>query len=120
MAVTRINVDYQLTLDLGPDCMVVLEGLCRLTQGSAGTGDRKRDLDPERQDVAPALALFGADIRSAEAFKSGELRIGFDNGLHLTCPPDPSFEAWQVVGENGFRLVSLPGGELAVWSGSPR
>ncbi|MEU9720835.1 DUF6188 family protein [Streptomyces sp. NPDC047976] len=38
--------------------------------------------------------------------------------FHLTCSPDPSFEAWQVAGPRGWRFASLPGGDLAVWPGS--
>ncbi|WP_404963105.1 DUF6188 family protein [Streptomyces sp. 147326] len=34
----------------------------------------------------------------------------------MTCPPDASFEAWQITGPRGWRFVSLPGGDLAVWS----
>ncbi|MFF4518496.1 DUF6188 family protein [Streptomyces mirabilis] len=55
---------------------------------------------------------------SAVAFKSGTLRLVFDTGHHLTCSSDPSFEAWQVTGPAGWRFVSLPGGDLAVWTRS--
>ncbi|WP_443057625.1 DUF6188 family protein [Streptomyces sp. IBSBF 2806] len=73
-------------------------------------------LNPESQDVAAALALFGAKVLSAVAFKSGTLRIIFDTGLHLNCVSGASFEGWQATGPAGRRLVSLLGGDLAVWT----
>ncbi|WP_406376133.1 DUF6188 family protein [Streptomyces sp. NBC_00647] len=118
LPVAKISVDYRLSLLLGTDAWVVLEGPCRLSQGAAGGDDRREMLDPQQQDVAAALALFGAKVVSAVAFKTGSLRLVFDNGLHLTCRADPSFEAWQLTGPGGWRFVSMPGGELAVWSGS--
>lgn len=118
LTVTKISVDYQLSFLLESDAWVVLEGPCRLAQGSAAGDVPQEMLDPQRQDVAAALALFGAKVMSAVAFKTGSLRLVFDNGLHLNCRADPSFEAWQVTGPGGWRLVSMPGGELAVWTGS--
>lgn len=116
--VTKISVDHQLSLLLGSDAWVVLEGPCRLSQGPAVGDGPQEMLDPGQQDVAAALALFGAKVVSAVAFKTGSLRMVFDNGLHLGCRPDPSFEAWQVTGPAGWRFVSLPSGDLAVWSGA--
>lgn len=114
LEVTRISVDYQLSLLLGSDAWVVLEGRCRLSQGPAAGDGPQEMLDPGQQDVAAALALFGARVVSAVAFKAGSLRMVFDNGLHLGCEADPSFEAWQVTGPGDWRCVSLPGGGLAV------
>lgn len=63
-----------------------------------------------------ALALFGAKVLSAVAFKTGSLRLVFGNGPHLTCRAGPSFETWQVTGPGGWRFASTPRGELAVRS----
>lgn len=93
LAVTRISVDCQLSLLPGAECWVVLEGTCRLSRGPAGSDGPQEVLDPGRQDVAAALALFGAKILSAVAFKTGSLRLVFDNGQQLSCRADPSFEA---------------------------
>lgn len=116
LAVTKISVDFQLTLLLGSEAWVILECPFRLGQGSAGSDNLQEILDPGQQDVAATLALFGAKVLSAVAFKAGSLRLVFDSGLHLNCRADPSFEAWQVVGPGGWRFVSMPGGNLAVWS----
>ncbi|MCL8015900.1 DUF6188 family protein [Streptomyces sp. AS02] len=118
LAVTRISVDYQLSLLLGSDCWVVLEGPCLLSHGSVAGSGPQTMLVPERQDVAAALALFGAKVVSAVAFKTGSVRLVFDNGLHLICQADSSCEAWQITGPGGRRFVSLAGGEVAVWSGA--
>ena len=118
LSVTRIGVDFQLTLTLGLDVtwQVVLETPFQLSHGSVHANPGLL-LTPESQDVAAALPLFGATVLSAVAFKSGGLRVVFDNGIHLTCSADPAFEAWNVGGPQGWRFVSTPGGGLAVWPG---
>lgn len=115
LAATRISVDSQLTFLLDSEAWVVVECPFRLGQGSAGSDDLHKMLDPGGQDIAAALALFGAKVLSAAAFKAGSLQLFFDSGLHLNCRADPSFEAWQVAGPGGWRFVSMPRGELAVW-----
>ncbi|WP_328739721.1 DUF6188 family protein [Streptomyces erythrochromogenes] len=112
LAVTRIGIDFRLTLVLDGGWEVVLEAPARLSVGALGS---RRAVIPEIQDVAAALPLFGAEVASAVAFKSGSLRMVFDSGLHLVCPAVASFEAWQVTGPQGRRFVSLPGGGLATW-----
>ncbi|MGP4089628.1 DUF6188 family protein [Streptomyces sp. KR55] len=102
---------------LHSDWKVALEAPVGLSLGTVHANPSVL-LKPESQDVAAALALFGANVLSAVAFKSGILRLVFDAGRHLTCSSDPAFEAWQVTGPAGWRFVSLPGGDLAVWSGS--
>ncbi|MFF7159668.1 DUF6188 family protein [Streptomyces sp. NPDC008139] len=117
LSVVRIHIDFRLTLALDAGWEVVLEGPTRLSSGSVHA-DPGVLLTPESQDVAAALPLFGATVLSLVAFKTGGLRMVFDDGTHLTCPSDPSFEAWQLEGPRGWRFVSPPGGDLAVWPGS--
>ncbi|MDF3147701.1 MULTISPECIES: DUF6188 family protein [unclassified Streptomyces] len=117
MRVTKISVDCRLVLALDSDWEIALEAPVNLADGTVHANPSVL-LEPESQDVAAALALFGAKVLSAIAFRSGTLRLVFDTGHHLTCSSDPSFEAWQVTGPPGWRFVSLPGGDLAVRSGS--
>lgn len=117
LRVTGIGVDFQLTLTLDTAWSVTLETPFQLIHGSASAKPGSL-LTPGSQDVAAALPLFGATVLSAVAFKSGSLRMVFDNGTHLKCSTDPEFEAWQVAGPQGWRFVSLPGGGLTVRSGS--
>jgi hypothetical protein len=116
LAVTKISVAYQLFLHLESDARVHLGCPFKLTQGVRGSREEVF-LDPGRQEVAAALGLFGAKVLSAVAFKTGSMRLVFDNGCHLNSRADPSFEAWEVLGPGGWRVISMPGGELAVWSG---
>ena len=116
LAITEIRISYQLSLCLDSDARVVLGCPFMVTQG---TDDGRQDvfLDPGRQDVTATIRLFGAKVLSAVAFKTGSMRLVFDNGWHLNSRADPSFEAWEVLGPGGWRIISMPGGELAVWSG---
>jgi hypothetical protein len=34
----------------------------------------------------------------------------------LRAPIGEDYESWNIVGPAGLRIVSLPGGELAIWS----
>ncbi|MFJ9034811.1 DUF6188 family protein [Streptomyces sp. NPDC102274] len=115
--VSRVSIEFRLTLTLDSGWEVALETPARLSSGSIRT-DSGVVLTPEVQDVAAVLPLFGVAVLSAVAFKSGTLRMVFEEGTHLTCPTDASFEAWQITGPGGRRIVSLPGGDLGVWSGS--
>ncbi|MFJ4845644.1 MULTISPECIES: DUF6188 family protein [unclassified Streptomyces] len=117
MSVTKISVDVRLVLALDSGWEVAMEAPVKLSHGTAHANPSVL-LNPESQDVAASLALFGAKVLSAVAFKTGTLRLVFDTGHHLTCSSDPSFEAWQVTGPSGWCFASLPGGDLAVWSGS--
>jgi hypothetical protein len=117
LPVTEICVGYHLILHLDSDARVDLGCPFKLTQG-VGDGLQDVFLDPGRQDVAAALGLFGAKVLSAVAFKTGSLRLVFDNGCHLNSRADQSFEAWDVeaLGPGGWRIIAMPGGKLAVWS----
>ena len=87
-----------------------------LTRGSVrGPGARPTRLVPERQDVAPALALFGRRVLSSVAFKSGHLRLVFDSGYHLNVAPHLQFEAWNATGPGRLHIVCQPAGGLALW-----
>ncbi|MEU9858078.1 DUF6188 family protein [Streptomyces sp. NPDC047974] len=116
-SVTQVTVDFRLVLGLDSLGEVTLEAPVDLSDDTPHTNPSVL-LNPESQDVAAALALFGAKALSAVAFKSGTLRLVFDTGHHLTCSPDRSFEGRQVTGPTGWLITSLPGGDLAVWSGS--
>jgi len=114
LTVVEIGISYQLSLLLDTEARVVLGCPFTLTQyGDDGRQDVS--LDPERQNVTAANGLFGAKVLSAVAFKTGSMRLVFDNGWHLNSRADPSFEAWEVLGPGGWRIISMPGGELAIW-----
>jgi hypothetical protein len=73
-------------------------------------------LSPERpQDIGPALSLVKLVVRRARAFKDGTLEVSFADGSTLRVPSDPEFEPWVLSANDGMRVVSLPGGDLAIW-----
>ncbi|WP_369691375.1 DUF6188 family protein [Streptomyces sp. DI166] len=69
---------------------------------------------PDPQQPTSISELTGATILSAVAFKSGSLRLVFDNGLHLTCCADTT--SCQVTGPSGWRFVAGPGRRPTVYS----
>lgn len=62
--------------------------------------------------------LVGHTIVDARVSEAGALTIGFDDSTRLTVEPDLAYEAWNVSGPVGFLTVCMPGGELAIWTGS--
>ncbi|MER5640388.1 DUF6188 family protein [Kitasatospora sp. NPDC002227] len=111
LTVTRVSVDHCLGLTLDQDWLITVGTPAELLPPSGPA----RRLDPRTQDVAPALALFGSEVRSAVAAKSGTLRLEFTDGTVLTCPSDPGHEAWQVNGPHRQLVVPTQGGALALW-----
>ena len=65
--------------------------------------------------LAPALALLGAQVEKAVAFRDGRLLLRFRDGAEVRVFACQEFEPWTLVGPGGLRLVSMPGGEVAVW-----
>jgi hypothetical protein len=115
MRVTQIRIDQSLTFVLDGRACIVVGCPAMLTHGSArAPGVQPVFLNPGQQDVAPALALFGATVHSRVAFKNGTLRV-VCGGIHLTVRPDPELEAWNTSGPGDLRVVCAPGGGLAVW-----
>jgi hypothetical protein len=66
-------------------------------------------------ELGPVLTVVHWLVERAVAHKDGRLEIDFAEGGALRVPVSNKFEAWNVVGPAGLRVVSLPGGELAVW-----
>ena len=62
--------------------------------------------------------LTGRVVTLARADDQGGLRLDFQDGSRLLVAPDPDYEAWTVAGPHGLKVVSEPGGGLAVWSGA--
>jgi Family of unknown function (DUF6188) len=69
--------------------------------------------DPMR--LAPVLSLARVAVVEAAAFKDGHLELAFNDGSNIGVAATEDLEPWEVVGRDGLRVVSIPGGELAVW-----
>ena len=112
--VTRCTVDYAaLGLLLINGVNLNIEG--ELTyRGPAGV-EYTVDIEAEPASAAPLLSLLRKNVRAGKAFKDGRLEVHFEGGESIHVPADQKFEAWEVIGPRGFRIVSMPGGELAIW-----
>ncbi|WP_374991180.1 DUF6188 family protein [Streptomyces sp. LHD-70] len=56
----------------------------------------------------------GSGLNEARV-KSGVLNVNFADGSVLRVAADDEFEAWQLSASAGHKIVSVPGGGLAVW-----
>lgn len=65
--------------------------------------------------MGPALSLLHQTVTEAVAFKAGRLELTFSDGSVVKVPVRQDYEPWELVGPGGVRVVSLPGGDLAVW-----
>lgn len=72
---------------------------------------------PLDEKFAELLKLVGLCIVNSRILEDGRLDVAFHDGSRFTALPDLQFEAWQLSGPGGFSVVSLPGGETAIWSG---
>jgi len=119
LTVTQIQVDLAFGLNLDDRGAVRISSTATLGWVDVATRPDKIELHPERQDVAAGIALLNTTVLSAVAFKSGALRLVFDSGRKLSVAADPRYEAWTATGPSGMLIVSLPGGDLAVWTSRP-
>jgi hypothetical protein len=74
--------------------------------------------DPNLSESPMPSALIGLRqlIMSADADEGdGSLTIVLADGLRLWVPPNDNYEAWTLSDTIGTRVVTLPGGGLAVW-----
>lgn len=66
--------------------------------------------------LGPVLSITHETIRNAIAYKNGRLSLEVSNDFKLDVPADANYEAWEINGEDGAKVVSLPGGGLSIWS----
>lgn len=116
--VTRCCLDYAAV------SLLTANGVCVYIEAPfvyAGLDAVEYTLDPDEDasHLAPFIRLRRQSIKSAEAFKDGSLEVRFGDGSRIQVPADQSFEPWNVSGPgglDGLRIVSMPGGELAIWT----
>lgn len=114
--VTRVTFDWAVSLLIASGeatFEVRIEDEIRLEYAD----DAGFTIDPEGEprQLAPALSLLRQPVDHVHALKSGELRIGLENGTTLHVGASDEFEPWEISGPHGMRIVSTPGGSLAVW-----
>jgi hypothetical protein len=80
-------------------------------------GDRHSVAFDEDVDLDfDANTFFAGKVDFVSASLTGELTIGMESGNRATVAVDDDFESWTIVGPDGYRVVCMPGGELATWS----
>jgi hypothetical protein len=80
------------------------------------TGPRGRvEVEPGENPSDILATLLGDVVRAARATDTGELRMTFAGGAELSVGVDADFESWAVAGPDGFLIVCLARGEIAVW-----
>jgi len=65
--------------------------------------------------LGPALSTIGKAIASARAYKDGCLEVHFADASTLSVKPDTEYEAWEITGAGGLRVVCTPEGSLSIW-----
>jgi hypothetical protein len=68
------------------------------------------------EQLAPLLKIFNSTVISAIAKANGTLALDLSQNRKLVVPPHPKYESWEVVADNGLKLICLPGGKLASWA----
>ncbi|WP_425455348.1 DUF6188 family protein [Allorhizocola rhizosphaerae] len=113
--VAMLRIDYALTFVIG-HVMGTFE--LRISSDFSYYSQTGRvNLDPEDrpEELGPIIHLARSCIVSANASSGGSLSISFADGSWIDVPASEEFEAWQLSGPGGLRVISVPGGELAVW-----
>ena len=82
--------------------------------------ERTFHLDPggEAPGLAPLLPIMRKSIDAAWASKDGRLEIRISDLSRIYVPHGEQFEAWTLSGPggvDGLKIVSIPGGDLAIW-----
>ncbi|MCP2256309.1 hypothetical protein LY13_005100 [Prauserella aidingensis] len=112
-SVFQLRLDYAVTLCLGNDVEVRIEEPFVL----AAEGGQEWLVVPEGDAVqlAPVLGLNRSTVAWGAAFDDGRLELSFVDGWRVSVTTSEDYEAWTVAGPHGLLIVSMPGGDLAVW-----
>ena len=106
----QINFDFILQLSFSGGYGVQIESELRLETSNHRTAVRPGVGAPDH-----LTSLIGQAVSAALAEDTGALDLRFTEGAHLRVEPDNDFEAWNLFGPQGLKVVSLPGGGLSVW-----
>jgi Family of unknown function (DUF6188) len=117
-AVTQCCVDYGVTLRFdhpaGPFELRIEQSLDFVAADGTTYA-----VDPEDDPtgVGPLLACTRSTVTRATAFRDGRFAIEFADDSRLSVSASDDYEAWELAGPSGLRMVSTPGGDLTVWQG---
>jgi hypothetical protein len=105
-----VRLGHAIVLSFSRGSQVLIETVARL-EGPDGAVD----VEPGEIPSDAVATLLGDVVRTAETRDTGELRITFDSTAELRVSADADIESWAVAGPDGFLIVCLARGELAVW-----
>jgi hypothetical protein len=116
--VTQLRFDWAITLIISAPpqdqgFIARISGHLALTTPEGATTELEPEGDPAA--LAPLLRLARLGVTRTDCFKDGRLHLEFTDGTLLTVPSDPDYEPWEIAEPTGAKIVSTPGGELAVW-----
>lgn len=120
--VTQCRFDHAVTLiiDTSPGYSELrIEQPMELVLPARPDGALRVPMHGTAVEMAPALELLQQVPTSLDASKDGRLVVHFAGGGLLSVEADDDYEPWTLTGPEGLRLVSLPGGDLAVWTPVP-
>jgi hypothetical protein len=112
--VSRLYFDYSFGMifgEGGPGTEIRIGGKIKF----ARNGDLSFCDPSDVVTLAPLLSLFRMSISRARALKDGSLSLEFEGGITVDVTTDKAFEAWELVADSGFKIVSMPVGDLAIW-----
>lgn len=111
---TVVSTEYSLVLRSDNGFEIQAEGQVGLEPRE---GDKQCVTFGEEVDIdLDVKAFFTGKVDFVSASSTGELTIGMECGNRATVTADEDFESWTIVGPNGYRIVCMPGGELATWA----
>jgi Family of unknown function (DUF6188) len=119
-AVTQCCVDYGVTLRLDQPAghfeLRIEQALDFVAADGAASS-----LDPEEDPtgLAPLLACTRTTATAKTAFQDGRLEMSFADGSRISVSASDDYEAWELAGPSGLRMVSTPGRHVTIWHGDP-
>lgn len=110
--IASVTVTEQLEIDTEPGWSIVVENDYTFERPGQPA---LRTVDGQEPEIGTELeTMVGLPLVDLSYTASGNLTVRFQGGdLVVKAAP---FEAWSILGPNKERVISMPGGELAVWS----
>jgi hypothetical protein len=112
--VASCSFDYAVTLRLTNDVNVRIEQ--PFVYRSAEGVEHLIVPGSDPVGLAPVLSVCRLVVRQGFAFKDGRLELEFEDGSSVNVPSGEDFEPWELFGPGDLRVISVPGGDLAIWS----
>lgn len=114
LSVSNIESRHVLRIEFGESAKYVLR-----CEGSVvfetRTGTEIMKGTPQDQRVIGLDQIVGLEVRESSLSQDGRFEIQFDDELKFIVLPSEQFESWTLDGPNGFKAVSLAGGEIILW-----